>query len=184
MISSFYVIECIGEKPRVNAGKNKVVVFERKEVEVVKIGNPYRVRVPVDKRCEIVIGGEKMEVVKELKCLGMALSKHGEIGEVRERAVKDRSVVGSLARVVEGRNVSMEVKRSLTCKMFSTYIYVWAIKCLICIYMEPFFPSLLAFRTLKMVHYISFMPKYDFDSSILFLLSCCGPFIERIIDCE
>ncbi len=40
------------------------------------------------------------------------MSKHGEMeGEVRERAVKDRSVIGSLARVKKGRSVSMEVKR-------------------------------------------------------------------------
>ncbi len=34
-------------------------------------------------------------------------------GEVRERAVKERSVIGSLGRVMRGRNVSMEVKRGL-----------------------------------------------------------------------
>ena len=34
-------------------------------------------------------------------------------GEVRERAVKGRSVIGSPARVMGGRNVSMEVKRGL-----------------------------------------------------------------------
>ncbi len=33
--------------------------------------------------------------------------------EVRERAVKGRSVIGSLAKVMKGRNVSMEVKRGL-----------------------------------------------------------------------
>ncbi len=34
-------------------------------------------------------------------------------GEVRKRAVKGRSVIGSLGRVMKGRNVSMEVKRGL-----------------------------------------------------------------------
>ncbi len=47
------------------AGKSKVMVFERREVEVVNFGNPYRVSVPVDERSEIVMGGERMEVVKE-----------------------------------------------------------------------------------------------------------------------
>ncbi len=41
------------------------------------------------------------------------MSKHGEMEEVRERAVKGRSVIGSLARVMKGRSVSMEVKRGL-----------------------------------------------------------------------
>ncbi len=34
-------------------------------------------------------------------------------GGVRERAVKGRRVIGSLARVMRGRNVSTEVKRDL-----------------------------------------------------------------------
>ncbi len=55
-----------------------------------------------------------MEVVKEFKYSGTVFSKHGEMeGEVRERAVKGRSVIGSLARVMKGRSVSMEVKRDL-----------------------------------------------------------------------
>ena len=31
---------------------------------MVDFGNPYKVSVPVDERCEIVMGGERMEVVK------------------------------------------------------------------------------------------------------------------------
>ncbi len=42
-----------------------MMVFERKEVEVVNFGNPYRVSVPVD-RCEIVMGGQRMELVKRV----------------------------------------------------------------------------------------------------------------------
>ncbi len=49
------------------------MVFERKEVEMVKFGNPYRVSAPVDERCEIVLGG-KGSVVKEFKYLGTILS--------------------------------------------------------------------------------------------------------------
>ncbi len=44
-------------------------MFERKEVEVVNLGILYRVSVPVDERCEIVMGGERMEVVKEFRYL-------------------------------------------------------------------------------------------------------------------
>ncbi len=60
---------CSRRKLRVNAGKSKVIVFERKEVEVVNFGILYRVSVPVDERCEIVMGGERMEVVKEFRYL-------------------------------------------------------------------------------------------------------------------
>ncbi len=99
-------------KLTVNAGRSKVRVFERREVEGVDFGNPYRVSVPVDERCEIVMG-ERMEVVKELKYLGTVLSMHREMAEVRERVVKGRSVIESLTRVMKGRSVSMEVKRGL-----------------------------------------------------------------------
>ncbi len=49
---------CNRRKLRVNAGKSKVMVFERGEVEVVDFRNSYRVSVPVDERCEIVMGGK------------------------------------------------------------------------------------------------------------------------------
>lgn len=40
------------------------------------------------------------------------LSKHGDMeGEIHEGVVKGRSVVGSAARIMKGRNVPMEVKR-------------------------------------------------------------------------
>ncbi len=54
-----------------------------------------------------------MEVIKEFKYFGTVLSKHGEMEEVRKRAVKGRSTIGSLAKVMKGRSVSMEVKRGL-----------------------------------------------------------------------
>ncbi len=50
---------CSRKKLRVNTGKSKVVVFERREVEVVDFGKSYRVSVPVDERCEIVMGEGK-----------------------------------------------------------------------------------------------------------------------------
>ncbi len=46
------------------------MVFERREVEVVNFGNPFRVSVPAGERYEVVMEGERMEVVKELKYLG------------------------------------------------------------------------------------------------------------------
>ncbi len=69
VVDQFHSV-CNRRKLRVNAGKSKVMMFERREVEVVDFGNPYRVSVPLDERCEIVMGGERMEVVKEFKHLG------------------------------------------------------------------------------------------------------------------
>ncbi len=52
-----------------------------------------------------------MEEVNEFKYLGTILCKHGSMeGEIRERTVKGRQVIGVLERVMKGRNVSMEVK--------------------------------------------------------------------------
>ena len=79
---------------RVNAEKSKAMVFERREVEVLEFSTLYRVNVPVVKRCEVVLGGEKMEVVKEFKYLGTMLCKNGEMdGEIRARDVKCRSTI-------------------------------------------------------------------------------------------
>ncbi len=55
-----------------------------------------------------------MEEVSEFKYLGTVLCKHGGMeGEIRERVMRGRSGVDSLAGVMKGRNVSMDVKRSL-----------------------------------------------------------------------
>ncbi len=71
-------------------------------------------RVPVAGRCEVDLGGEReWKKWKNLSIWGL-LCRRGEIdGEIRERALKGRSVKGSLARVMKGRNPSMEVKRGL-----------------------------------------------------------------------
>ncbi len=46
--------------------------------------------------------------------MGTELCKHGGMeGEIRERVMKGRSVVGLLTGVMKGRNVSMDVKRGL-----------------------------------------------------------------------
>ncbi len=58
-----------------------------------------------------------MEEVSEFKYLGTVLCKHckhrGKEGEIRERVMKGRRVVGSLAGVMKERDVSMGVKRGL-----------------------------------------------------------------------
>ncbi len=64
MVDQFHSV-CSRRKLCVNVGKSKVMVLERREVVVVDFGSPYRMSVPVDERCEIVMGGERMEVVKE-----------------------------------------------------------------------------------------------------------------------
>ncbi len=55
-----------------------------------------------------------MEEVNEFKYLGTILYKHGNMeGEIRERTVKGRQVMGALERVMKGRNVSMAVKKGI-----------------------------------------------------------------------
>ncbi len=46
---------CAVEENRVNAGKSKVMVFEKRDEKVVNSESPYRVTVPVDERCETVM---------------------------------------------------------------------------------------------------------------------------------
>ncbi len=61
-----------------------------------------------------MLGSEKMEEVSEFKYLGTVLCKHGGMeGEIRERVMKGRSVVGYLAGVMKRRTVSVDVKRGL-----------------------------------------------------------------------
>ena len=60
------------------------------------------------------MGEQCLEEVKEFEYLGTMLCKDGSMeGEVRERAVKGRQVVGSLARIMKGRSVDMSVKKGL-----------------------------------------------------------------------
>ncbi len=67
-----------------------------------------------EKECKIILNGEKMEEVNEFKYLGSVMCKHGGTeGETRERALQGRKVVGSLGHIMNGRRVSMEVKRDL-----------------------------------------------------------------------
>ncbi len=101
---------CKRRKLKVNAGKSKVMVFER----VINFAKPYRVGSDVILECKIWLGKEKIEEVNEFKYLGTILCKHGSMeGEIQERTVKGRQVMGALERVMKGRNVSMEVKRGI-----------------------------------------------------------------------
>ncbi len=54
-----------------------------------------------------------MEEVNEFQYLGSVMCKHGGTGEIRERTLQGRMVVGSLGRIKNGRSVNMEVKRDL-----------------------------------------------------------------------
>ncbi len=55
-----------------------------------------------------------MEEVTEFRYYGMVLCKHGIMeGEIRERIVKGRQVIGALVRVMKRRSVNMEVKKGI-----------------------------------------------------------------------
>ncbi len=67
-----------------------------------------------EKECKIILNVEEMDEVNEFKYLGSVMCKHGGTeGESRERILQGRKVVGSLRRIMNGRSVSMEVKRDL-----------------------------------------------------------------------
>ncbi len=102
---------CKRRKLKVNStGKSKVMVFERAGEQAVDFAKPYRVGSETILRRKIWLGKEKMEEVNEFKYLGTVLCKHGSMeGEIRERTVKGRQVMGALERVMKGRNVSMVV---------------------------------------------------------------------------
>ncbi len=103
---------CKRRKLKLNAGKKRVMIFERREGEVIDYNINYRMRLPVVVRCRIISGNEAMEDVSEFKYLGTVLCKHGGMeGEIREQVTTGRIVVGSLARVMKGRNVPMDMKR-------------------------------------------------------------------------
>ncbi len=61
---------CKRRKLKVNAGKSKVMIFERKEEERIDFNTAYRARLPAVARSRIMLGSEKMEEVSEFKYLG------------------------------------------------------------------------------------------------------------------
>ncbi len=105
---------CKRRKLKVNVNKSKVMVCEQSRSEAVDFVCPYRVGIECEKDCKITLNGEEMEKVNEFKYFGSITSKHGGTeGEARERALQGRRVAGSLGRIMNGRSVSMEVKRDL-----------------------------------------------------------------------
>ncbi len=63
---------CTRRKLKVNAGKSKVIVFERAKEQTIDIAKPYRVELEAIPRCKILLG-KKMEEVSEFKYLGTIL---------------------------------------------------------------------------------------------------------------
>ncbi len=60
---------CKRRKLKVNAGQSKVMVFERREEEVIDCNTAYRGRLAAIARCRIMLGSEKMEEGSEFKYL-------------------------------------------------------------------------------------------------------------------
>ncbi len=84
VVNEFYSV-CKRRKLKVNAGKSKVMVSERREVEVVDFNTAYRVRLPAVSRCRVMLENEKMEEVSEFMYLGTVLCKHGQNVGLKER---------------------------------------------------------------------------------------------------
>ncbi len=58
---------CRKRKLKVNAGKSKVMVFERAREQTIDFAKPYRVGSEAMTGCKIWLGKEKMEEVNEFK---------------------------------------------------------------------------------------------------------------------
>ncbi len=83
VINEFFNV-CKRRKLKVNAGRRKVMVYERREEEVINFNTAYRVRLPAIASCRMMLRSEKMEEVSEFKYLGTVLCKHGGMeGEIR-----------------------------------------------------------------------------------------------------
>ncbi len=103
---------CKRRKVNVNAGKSKVMNFERAREKTINFAKSYRVGSEAILGCKIRLGKEKMEEVNKFKYLGTILCKHGSMErEIKERTVKGRQVMGVLERAMKGRNVSIVVKK-------------------------------------------------------------------------
>ncbi len=84
-------------KLKVNAGKSKVMIFEKAREQTITFAKAYRVGSEAIRGCKIWLGKEKMEEMNKFKYLGTVLCKHGSmVGEIRERTVKGRQVMGAL----------------------------------------------------------------------------------------
>ncbi len=76
LVNDFYSVYK-RRKFKVNAGKSKVMVFERREGEVIDFNIAYRVRLPAVTRCRIVLGSEMMEEVSELSIWELVCKHRG-----------------------------------------------------------------------------------------------------------
>ncbi len=101
---------CKRRKLKVNASKSKVMVFERAREQTVNFAKPYRVGSEAILGCKIWLR-KKMEEVTDVRYFGTILCKPGSMeGEIREKTVKGRQVMGARERVMKGRYVNMAVK--------------------------------------------------------------------------
>ncbi len=84
---------CKRRKFKVNAGKTKVMVFERAREQTINFAKPYRVGSEAILECKMWLREERMKEVNEFKHLGTILCKHGSMErEIRERTVKGKQV--------------------------------------------------------------------------------------------
>ncbi len=97
VVNEFHSV-CERRKLKVNAGKSKMMVLERREEEVVDFNIAYRVRLPTVARCRVMLGSEKMEEVSEFKYLGTLLCKHGGNGRRNTGASDERQECCGFAR--------------------------------------------------------------------------------------
>ncbi len=105
---------CKRRKLKVNVNRSTVMICKQSRSEVVDFVCPYRVGIECEKDYKITLNGEEIEEVNEFKYLRSVMGKHGSTeGETRERTLQERKVVGSLGCIMNGRRVSMEVKRAL-----------------------------------------------------------------------
>ncbi len=54
---------CVRRKLKVNVGKSKVMVFEKRKSEVIEFVNQYRMRAENQRQCKIRMNGQIMEEV-------------------------------------------------------------------------------------------------------------------------
>ncbi len=68
VVNEFFSV-CTRRKLKVNAGRRKVMVFERRKEEVISFNTAYRLRLPVVATCRRTLGSEKLDEVSECKYL-------------------------------------------------------------------------------------------------------------------
>ncbi len=67
------------------------------------------------RQCKVRMNGQILEEVNEFKYLGSIFCKYGSMeGEIRERVIQGRKVIGFLRCMMRERTVSRKVKKALT----------------------------------------------------------------------